>query len=159
MLSTCKSAQPLARLANQLITFRGQKASTAKLPVMLLKDIDSLGEQGQQVEVSHGFARNYLYPRGQAAPVPTKPRARHTKLSQPSQVMKCSANAAGELVESIGAEHIVAAVQQQLRIELAPQLINLSQPFTALGERKAVLHMTLPDGSKPAIQVHLTGNQ
>ncbi|KAL3137861.1 hypothetical protein ABBQ38_005114 [Trebouxia sp. C0009 RCD-2024] len=85
MLSTCKSAQPLARLANQLITFRGQKASAVKLPVMLLKDIDTLGEKGQQVEVSHGFARNYLYPRGQAAPVPTKTRARHTKHSQPSQ--------------------------------------------------------------------------
>ena len=74
------------------------------------------------------------------------------------QVIKCSVNTAGELGESIGVEHIVAAVQQQLRIELAPQLVNLSQPFTALGEQKAVLHMTLPDGSKPTIQVHVTDN-
>lgn len=73
--------------------------------------------------------------------------------------MKCSADASGELVESIGVEHLVTAVQQQLRIELAPQLINMSEPFTALGQRKAVLHMTLPDGSKPAIQVHLTDNK
>lgn len=75
-----------------------------------------------------------------------------------AQVMKCSANAAGELVDQIGVEHVAAAVQQQLQIELAPQLINLSQPFTALGESLAALHMTLPDGSKPSIQVHLTAN-
>ena len=72
------------------------------------------------------------------------------------QVVKCSANTAGELLEQIGVEHVVFAVRQQLQIELAPQLINMPQPFTTLGESLAALHMTLPDGSKPSIQVHLT---
>lgn len=72
------------------------------------------------------------------------------------QVLKCNVDAAGELVEHIGVEHVASAVRQQLQIELAPQLINMSQPFTSLGERLAALHMTLPDGSKPSIQVHLT---
>ena len=70
--------------------------------------------------------------------------------------MQCSSNADGGLVDQIGADHIAAAVQQQLQIELAPKLINIAEPFTALGQRQAVLHMTLPDGSKPILQVHLT---
>ena len=70
--------------------------------------------------------------------------------------MTCSANEAGELVEQIGVEHVASAVRQQLQIELAPQLINMPQPFTTLGASLAALHMTLPDGSKPSIQVHLT---
>lgn len=71
------------------------------------------------------------------------------------QVVKCSVNTAGELVEQIGVEHVASAVRQQLQIELAPQLVNMPQPFTTVGESQAVLHMTLPDGSKPSIQVHL----
>ena len=71
------------------------------------------------------------------------------------QVVKCSANAAGELIEQIGVEHVATAVRQQLQIELAPQLINMPQPFSTVGEGHAALHMTLPDGSKPSIQVHL----
>ncbi len=46
------------------------------------QDVEHLGLQGQQVVVSHGYARNFLYPRQLAAPVPTKPRDRHQKVSQ-----------------------------------------------------------------------------
>ena len=47
----------------------------------ILQDIESLGEAEQQIQVAHGFARNYLYPRKKAEPVPTKPGDRHSKLS------------------------------------------------------------------------------
>lgn len=72
--------------------------------------------------------------------------------------MKCGANAAGELKEPIGVKHVTSAVRQQLEIELAPELLNMSQPFTTLGDGLAALHMTLPDGSKPSIQVRLTAD-
>lgn len=73
-----------------------------------------------------------------------------------AQVMQCKSNAEGGLADQIGADHIAAAVQQQLQIELAPQLINIAEPFKALGQCQAGLHMTFPDGSKPILQIQLT---
>src|SRR5665811_1671160 len=32
--------------------------------IILLKDVDSLGEKGEMADVSGGYARNYLIPRG-----------------------------------------------------------------------------------------------
>jgi len=43
-----------------------------------------------------------------------------------------------------------------LNIDLAPQLISIPEPFTELGQCHAMLQMTLPDGSRPLLQIHLT---
>lgn len=72
------------------------------------------------------------------------------------QDVQCKASPDGGLLDQIGADEIAVAVKQQLRIELAPQLIQMSQPFTALGQQQAELRVSLPDGSKPTLQVNLT---
>ncbi len=38
------------------------------MQVILVKDVDNLGDKGAVVEVARGFARNYLIPRGLAVP-------------------------------------------------------------------------------------------
>ena len=48
---------------------------------------------------------------------------------------------------------IIAAVRQQMNIELAPQLVNVTSPITAIGEHEVVLNMTLADGSKPVLKI------
>ena len=50
---------------------------------------------------------------------------------------------------------IIAAVRQQMNIELAPQLVNVASPITAIGEHEARLNMTLADGSKPVLKINL----
>ncbi len=72
------------------------------------------------------------------------------------QVVKCNTNEAGALSDQISSDTIAAAIRQQLNIELAPQLISIPEPLTALGQSQAMLHMTLPDGSKPMLQIHVT---
>ncbi len=72
------------------------------------------------------------------------------------QVMKCSIDADGVLSSHVSSEAISAAIGQQLNIDLAPQLISIPEPFTELGQRHAMLQMTLPDGSRPLLQIHLT---
>jgi large subunit ribosomal protein L9 len=42
---------------------------------ILLKDVDTLGEQGKVVDVSKGYLRNYLMPRKLAQPAPGGSRA------------------------------------------------------------------------------------
>ena len=76
-VSKCKIA------AERLVTIvTAETIATAAEPYAIMQDVDNLGLQGQQVVVSHGYARNCLYPRQLAAPVPTKPRDRHHKVSQ-----------------------------------------------------------------------------
>lgn len=174
MLSRLRAAQ--SRLASQLVISRGAKASTAKLPITLLEDVDHLGLKGQQVGVAHGYARNWLYPRQLAAPIPIKPRDRHQKAvkqqetggadaasedlqavlsmltSQPVVIQKSSEVEEGDTATI---DAIIAAVRQQMNIELAPQLVNVTSPITAIGEHEAVLNMTLADGSKPVLKINL----
>lgn len=186
MLAKYRAAQSTFSLASQLVAVRGQKASPTKLPITLLEDIETLGLKGQQVVVSHGYARNFLYPRQLAAPIAKKPRDRHVKVSQQQQpegvtaaskdlqavlsmltsqpvVVKCSIDAAGKLSDQVSSDSIADAVRQQLNIELAPQLISMPEPFSAYGDgpemvmkSQAMLHMTMPDGSNPMLQIHVT---
>ena len=72
------------------------------------------------------------------------------------QVMKCSIDANGVLSDQVSSEAISATIRQQLNIDLAPQLISIPEPFTELGQRHAMLQMTLPDGNRPLLQIHLT---
>ena len=38
--------------------------SSTKISVVMLKDFESLGKEGDVVSVKRGYMRNYLYPRG-----------------------------------------------------------------------------------------------
>ena len=72
------------------------------------------------------------------------------------QVVERSTDEDGAVSEPVGTQHIVAAVQQQLRIELAPQLLNMAEPLMTLGPFQTPLHITLADGSKPTLQIHVS---
>jgi len=50
--------------------------------LILLSDIEGLGEQGEVVKVSEGFARNFLLPRNMAAPVTAAAKKRIEKLQR-----------------------------------------------------------------------------
>ncbi|KAL6778775.1 MRPL9 [Auxenochlorella protothecoides x Auxenochlorella symbiontica] len=50
------------RCAAQLQQIRSFKSVSRKLDVKLLKDVNGLGESGSVVQVSAGYARNYLLP-------------------------------------------------------------------------------------------------
>lgn len=56
-------SQLATELGSQLQQTRGVKASTKKLPVVLLKNVDGLGTAGKLLNVNHGYARNYLIPK------------------------------------------------------------------------------------------------
>jgi len=56
------SRLPPALLAWSVGGVRGPKASTRKVPVILLKDSPNLGYRGEEVSVRPGYARNFLIP-------------------------------------------------------------------------------------------------
>jgi len=58
-----------------------------KVKVLLLRDVNNLGKKGEIVDVSDGYARNYLFPKGLAQEV-NEGMLEHLKLQEISQKKK-----------------------------------------------------------------------
>lgn len=56
----------IRKISNNLI---GQEKNMANTEVLLVKYVDGLGSEGEQVSVKPGYARNFLFPQKMALPV------------------------------------------------------------------------------------------
>ena len=123
--------------------------------VILLEDVPGLGDQGQVVRVSDGYARNFLLPRNLAAPVTEatkrvleKKRKEYearkaADREQAQQVADAIKKAVLVLPVKVGAEDrlygsvtvldIVAAAQKQ-GLSLDKKQVQLAEPLRELGE-------------------------
>ena len=125
------------------------------MKVLLEQDVKGTGKQGQIVEVSDGYARNFLLPRKLATPADAasinaanikKSAAQHKKFQEGVQArelakqlsaitVKISAKVGenGKLFGSITAKEISAALEAQHKIVIDRKKIELSDPIKALG--------------------------
>jgi large subunit ribosomal protein L9 len=127
----------------------------ARMKVVLRDSVPSLGDAGDQVTVSGGYARNYLIPRGLAVPA-TKGNIRQATDWQNSragkdarerstaeelrerlraQTLQASAQAGpdGRLFGSITAADISQAIAAQVGAEIDRHTIELPEPIRHLG--------------------------
>jgi large subunit ribosomal protein L9 len=126
------------------------------MKVVLRKDIDTLGERDKVTEVSNGYARNFLIPKGLA--VPATPAELATvakrnekrekdlearraefealakKLSELEVSISADAGEEGKLFGSVTAQDIALAVKENADLELDKKKISLSEPLKVLGE-------------------------
>lgn len=73
------------------------------MDVILLKDVEQLGEKGQVVTVSDGYVRNYLLPRRMAEVASPGRIAEVRKLQEAEEARKArEVERAGELAELLG---------------------------------------------------------
>ncbi len=125
------------------------------MKVLLEQDVKGTGKQGQIVEVSDGYARNFLLPRKLATPADAasinaaniaKSAAQHKKFQAgvaarekakalDGKVVKITARVGenGKLFGAITAKEIAAGLQAQYGIELDRKRIALAEPIKALG--------------------------
>ncbi|MEX2100722.1 MAG: 50S ribosomal protein L9, partial [Acidimicrobiia bacterium] len=123
--------------------------------VVLRDDVDTLGKKGDLVDVADGYARNYLVPRGlaikatrgvvaQANAMRRNRDAREVKDRQAAEALvsqlaakrvevKARAGEGGKLFGSVTTADIVAAVQEQLGVELDRRNLTLDEPVRELG--------------------------
>lgn len=123
--------------------------------VVLRADLASVGKRGDIVEVSDGFARNYLVPRGAAimatpgvtAQAASMRRSRDTRDARDREsaevvarqlvpaVIRIQARSGpeGRLFGSVTAADVVQAVSDQVGIELDRRRLALEDPIKALG--------------------------
>jgi large subunit ribosomal protein L9 len=124
------------------------------MKVILKEDVKSIGSMGQIVEVSDGFARNYLVPRGLAVEANVKnmrslehekkviqEKARKVKnsvqdlanrLANMNVVIKTKAGEEGKLFGSVTTMDIAEQLKNQ-GIEIDKKKISLDEPIKRLG--------------------------
>jgi len=124
------------------------------MDVVLLKDIEKLGSEGTVVRVKPGFARNYLLPRGLAAPATAQQlklfeAAKRRRLEKAQRATEQAATLkrtlesrslslklrVGEDDKPFGAitSHDVLEALQQGGVELDKHAVHLPQPIKTLG--------------------------
>jgi large subunit ribosomal protein L9 len=123
--------------------------------VVLRDDVENVGRKGDLIEVTDGFARNYLVPRGlaikatkgvvqQAEAMRRNREARDARDREAAQALadqltgrrievRARAGEGGRLFGSITATDVADAVRAQTGVELDRRKTQLAEPLKALG--------------------------
>lgn len=126
-----------------------------KIKVILLEDIENVGRAGDIVAVSEGYARNKLFPGGQAAlatdsavkqaqhqkqkreaatrEVTAKLQELASKLDDTELALLAKVKEGNEIFGKITAAQIAKQLNQQAQLSLKPKDILLTAPITQLG--------------------------
>jgi large subunit ribosomal protein L9 len=142
------------------------------MKVLLRQDVPNLGAIGEVVEVSAGYARNYLLPQHVAiTPTPANLKrveeekvqrevaakqrldtlkALAAKMAGTSVTIKAKANELGHLFGSVNVEHIVEALAGE-GFKVAPDQIALAAPIRTLDKFRVPIR--LAEGVEAEIDV------
>lgn len=126
------------------------------MKVILMNDMDGLGEAGEVVEVASGYARNFLIPRGlaeqaspeamqrweeqkrqrRAAAERAREEARELAAGLDGVQLEISARAgeSGRLFGSVTAKDITDALMNETQLEIDRRRLDLEEPLRELGE-------------------------
>ena len=126
------------------------------MKVILLQEIKNLGKEGEIKDVSDGYARNYLIPKGLAAEATAnrlkenqekklriqkqkereKNEAQYFKeqLDGKALTIKVKTGGGNKLFGSVTSREISAIITEQLGVSLDKKKIDLAEPIKHLGE-------------------------
>ncbi len=134
------------------------------MKVILTRDVPSLGKHGDVVNVSEGYARNYLFPRGLAIAA-DKGAMKNVELRQRQEAQRAekAAQEARHIAEvlrgktvtvhahagknttklfgAVTAQHIADAIAQQYHVKVDKRKILLLEPIKSLGEFDVTLNL------------------
>ncbi|MGQ9731115.1 MAG: 50S ribosomal protein L9 [Candidatus Zipacnadales bacterium] len=126
------------------------------MEVILLKDVEALGHEGDIIRVADGHARNYLIPRKLAVQATKSAKqqlerrrgaiARREEqkaatarkvaeqLHQTPLIVRARSGESGKLHGSITAQHIADALAEQMGVTIDRKRINLVEPIREVGD-------------------------
>jgi large subunit ribosomal protein L9 len=144
--------------------------------VILLTDVENVGEKGAVVDVSKGYLRNFLIPRKLAQPatkasVAAAQRAQEAELrSKTEQTARAQENAdllsktvltiaqqAGEdgrLFGSVTTQDIVDAIKEARGLDIDRRRVHLEEPIRHVGTYMVVVEVT--DGVPATVKTLVT---
>jgi large subunit ribosomal protein L9 len=125
------------------------------MKVILNADVKDVGKSGALVDVSEGYARNFLFPRklaAEATPAAMKQWEERKKAEQRKEerllaaaqelakelgeakvVLKAKSGEGGKLYGTITNKEIAAAIEKQTKHEVDKRKIEINEPIKALG--------------------------
>lgn len=133
------------------------------MQVILKQDVNKIGKAGQLLEVSDGYARNFLLPRGLAeeatpgkiADLQTRQQSRKAKEDKEKQAAEevkkglqgkmirvgASAGENGKLFGSITAAQIAEALEEQFKVKVDKRDIKLTEPVKQPGSHPLAIRL------------------
>jgi large subunit ribosomal protein L9 len=130
--------------------------------VLLLKPVDGLGGEGDQVRVRAGYARNYLLPQGHATPL-TQANRKHVEALKKRRAQREAAelNGAQEVAKKLEKLSIAFAVKTGEggkmfgAITAADLQAKLSESGIEIDRRKIHLHQPVKTLGKHEVKIKL----
>jgi len=140
--------------------------------VILVEDVDNLGEAGDLVEVADGYARNYLLPqqlaqqataqniarweqrqekrRQKRQRIRQRAEKRAAQLEDAAITVAARAGEQGKLFGSVTAQDIADALAEKYGLQVDATEIQLDEPLSSLGEYELAirLHRDISAGVK-----------
>lgn len=130
------------------------------MKIVLRDNVDGLGRKGDILDVSDGYARNYLVPKGLAMQSSAGAERQATQMAKSREIkdakdlttaqelagrfaswtltIPARASEAGKLFGSVGSAEIVAAAQEQAHAEIDRRHLDLDEPIKEIGTHRIV---------------------
>ena len=106
--------------------------------VILRADVSNLGKRGDILDVTDGFARNYLVPKGLAMKATAGAESQAASMRRARDLrdaftVAARAGTEGRLFGSVTAADIAAAIESQANVRIDRRKLVLGEPIKTLG--------------------------
>ena len=135
----------------------------AKTNVILIKNVEGLGAESDQVNVATGFARNYLLPQGLAIPLSQGNECHLAALRKQRQerelleakdakelaagfkhlmlIIKAKTGDNGKMYGSVTASNIVDQLKQQFDVKIERKKLHIEEPIRTIGDHNVEIRL------------------
>jgi large subunit ribosomal protein L9 len=135
----------------------------SKTDVILIKNVDGLGGESDQVNVTTGYARNYLLPQGLAIPLTEgnerrlealRKQRRSREIREAKDAKELSASfkhlilhlkvktgGTGKMYGSVTPANIIEQLDEQFEIKIDRRKVHLEEPIRTIGDHEVKLRL------------------